>query len=88
VRPAAVKLLAELRSAGIPADMDYRSRKFGAQAKRADDLGARYLLILGDSEVEKASSASVIRVQRSSAKSLSQTSPRNSIPGCADGGEE
>ncbi len=53
VRPAAVKLLAEIRHAGIPADMDYRSRKFGAQIKRADDLGARYALILGENEVER-----------------------------------
>src|SRR5262249_20836849 len=53
VRPAAVKLLGELRAAGIAADMDYRSRKFGPQAKRADELGARYTLILGDGELEK-----------------------------------
>lgn len=53
VRPAAVKLLAQLRAAGIAADMDYRSRKFGQQAKRADELGARYLLVLGDGELER-----------------------------------
>ena len=53
VRPAAVKLLAELRAAGIAADMDYRSRKFGQQAKRADELGARYLLVLGEGELER-----------------------------------
>ena len=53
VRPAAVKLLADLRAAGIAADMDYRSRKFGQQAKRADELGARYLLVLGDGELER-----------------------------------
>lgn len=53
VRAAAVRLLAALRAAGIASDMDYRSRKFGAQAKRADDLGARYTLILGDGEVTK-----------------------------------
>jgi len=55
VRPLAVKLLAELRMAGIAADMDYKSRKFGPQIKRADDLGARYALILGDSEAERGS---------------------------------
>lgn len=53
VRIAASKLLAELRSAGIAADMDYRSRKFGPQVKRADELGAPYTLILGDSELER-----------------------------------
>ncbi len=53
VRPTAVKLLAGLRAAGIAADMDYRSRKFGQQAKHADELGARYLLVLGDGELER-----------------------------------
>lgn len=53
VRPMAVQMLAEVRRAGIAADMDYRSRKFGAQAKRADELGARYTLILGDEEAQK-----------------------------------
>jgi len=53
VRPAAVQLLAELRSKGIAADMDYRYRKFGQQARTADDLGARYLLVLGDGELER-----------------------------------
>ncbi len=53
VRPAAVQLLAKLRAAGIAADMDYRYRKFGQQARTADDLGARYLLVLGDGELER-----------------------------------
>ena len=51
VRPAAIKLLAELRHGGVAADMDYRGRKFGQQAKRADEVGARYTLILGDNEI-------------------------------------
>lgn len=53
VRPLAVMLLAELRQAGLAADMHYRSRKFGPQIKHADDLGARFALILGDSEAER-----------------------------------
>jgi histidyl-tRNA synthetase len=53
VRPTAVKLLAELRAARVAADMDYKSRKFGPQVKRADDLGARYTLILGEGELER-----------------------------------
>jgi histidyl-tRNA synthetase len=51
VRPKAVALLAEIRHAGFAADMDYRYRKFGQQARRADDLGARYLLVLGEDEI-------------------------------------
>ena len=53
VRPAAVRLLAEIRAAGISADMDYRYKKFGQQARTADDLGARYLLVLGDGELDR-----------------------------------
>lgn len=53
-RPAAVKLLQQLRQNGIAADMDYRAGvKFGTQAKRADDLGARFLVILGEDEIAK-----------------------------------
>ncbi len=50
VRTAAVRLLTELRTSGVSADIDYRGKKFGQQAKRADDLGSRYTLILGDNE--------------------------------------
>ncbi len=53
VRPAAVRLLRDLRAAGLNADMDYRSGKFGPQVKRADELGAAYLLVLGDEEVAR-----------------------------------
>jgi histidyl-tRNA synthetase len=53
VRPTAVKLLAELRAAGLAADMDYKSRKFGPQIKSADDLGARFAVIIGESELER-----------------------------------
>jgi|SRR5579871_1676354 len=51
VRKTAVMVLAWLREAGLTADMDYTGRKFKAQMKRADDLGARYTLILGENEV-------------------------------------
>ncbi|HLK55776.1 MAG TPA: histidine--tRNA ligase [Chthonomonadaceae bacterium] len=53
VRPAAVQLLMQIRAAGFAADIDYKGRKFGQQAKRADDLGARFLLVLGDGELER-----------------------------------
>ena len=33
--------------------MDYKSRKFGPQIKRADDLGARFALILGEDEAAR-----------------------------------
>lgn len=53
VRPAAVRLLREMRGAGIPVDMDYPARKFPKQMQRADQLGARYTLILGEGELER-----------------------------------
>lgn len=53
VRPAAVVLLSQLRAEGISADMDYLYRKFGQQARTADNLGALYLLVLGDGELER-----------------------------------
>src|SRR5207237_6109189 len=53
VRPAAVKLLAEIRAAGIAADMSYRGRKLPQQLKQADDLGAAFTLILGEEEVQR-----------------------------------
>lgn len=50
----AVKLLFELRQAGIAADKDYTARKLKAQLKSADRLHARYVAILGEDELSKA----------------------------------
>lgn len=51
-RSAAVKLVSELRQAGLRADMDYTGRSLKAQMKLADKLGARYAVILGEEEVK------------------------------------
>ncbi len=48
-----VKLLFQLRGAGIRADKDYQGRKMKAQMKSADRLQARYAAILGDDELER-----------------------------------
>ncbi|MED1421439.1 histidine--tRNA ligase [Bacillus smithii] len=48
-----VKLLQELRHAGIRADKDYQDRKMKAQLKQADRLGARFAAILGEDELKK-----------------------------------
>ena len=49
--PVAVRLLNEIRAAGIVADISYGSRKFPQQIKQADALGARYAVILGEDEL-------------------------------------
>ncbi|WP_077621398.1 histidine--tRNA ligase [Sediminibacillus massiliensis] len=48
-----VKLTYDLRRAGIQVDKDYLGKKFKAQFKAADRLGAKFVLILGDEEVEQ-----------------------------------
>lgn len=46
------KITSELRDAGINADCDIMGRSLKAQMKYADKTGARFVLILGDSEIE------------------------------------
>jgi histidyl-tRNA synthetase len=52
-KQAAWNLLAELRAAGIAADMDLANRSMKAQFKIADREAARFCLILGDDELAK-----------------------------------
>src|SRR5699024_12141904 len=47
----AVRLMHQLRQTGISVDKDYQQRKIKAQFRAADRLEARYVLILGDSEL-------------------------------------
>jgi histidyl-tRNA synthetase len=46
-------ILYDLRREGLSADKDYAGRKMKAQMKQADRLQARYVLILGEEELEK-----------------------------------
>ncbi|WP_026771132.1 histidine--tRNA ligase [Sediminibacillus sp. JSM 1682029] len=50
---AAVRYTYELRNAGVQVDKDYQQRKFKAQFKAADRLKAKYVVILGEEELEK-----------------------------------
>jgi histidyl-tRNA synthetase len=50
-RDAAIALLRELRHAGFEAHMEYEGRSIRSQMKRADRLGARVAVILGDDEL-------------------------------------
>ncbi|PID41166.1 MAG: histidine--tRNA ligase [Proteobacteria bacterium] len=53
------KLMHQLRSEGISADMDLEGRSLKSQMKQADKAGSRYVLIVGDQELEK--KAAVLR---------------------------
>jgi len=50
-RPVGLKLLYELRAAGLASDIDYLARSLKAQMKYAGKLNARYVVILGEDEV-------------------------------------
>jgi histidyl-tRNA synthetase len=45
-------VVAQLRSAGIEADLDLLGRKPGAVAKHADAVGAKFLVIVGERDLE------------------------------------
>ncbi len=47
------KLLTDLRANGLRSDMDYTDRKMKAQMKSADRLEAKYVIVIGDEEVEE-----------------------------------
>ncbi|AVQ32990.1 histidine--tRNA ligase [Staphylococcus muscae] len=49
----AVKLLNDLRHAGVKVDKDYLSRKLKGQMKQADRLQAKYTIVIGDQELEQ-----------------------------------
>jgi len=53
--PAGVRLLEELRRAGISAVTDYRSTTLKAHLRQADRAGSRYTILLGDDEVRRGS---------------------------------
>jgi histidyl-tRNA synthetase len=50
-RERCVSLLAELRRAGIAADMDYTGRRMKVMLEQADQNRARFAIILGDDEL-------------------------------------
>ena len=45
-------VVSDLRARGLYAECDISARSLKAQMKYADKLGARYTLIVGDSELE------------------------------------
>jgi histidyl-tRNA synthetase len=51
--PEAMKLAAQIRADGIPVDLDYEGRSLKSQMRRADKMGARYVVLLGTEELNK-----------------------------------
>jgi len=49
----AIKILKQLRQAGIKSDKDYNGRSGKAQMKYADKLGTRLVMLLGEDEIER-----------------------------------
>jgi len=49
----AVELISSFRLKGISADMDYMMRKMKAQMKSADRLQAKFVVIIGETELEE-----------------------------------
>jgi histidyl-tRNA synthetase len=52
-RAEALKLLRELRAAGVPAEMEFEARSMKAQLKRADRVAAAIALIVGEDELAR-----------------------------------
>jgi histidyl-tRNA synthetase len=51
IKDAVVQLVAELRHAGIKAEMSYGGRSFKAQMKQVQSSGADYALLIGEDEL-------------------------------------
>ncbi|WLV23659.1 histidine--tRNA ligase [Aciduricibacillus chroicocephali] len=49
----AVRIVNDLRQSGIQADKDYQGRKVKGQFKAADRVHSKYVLVLGDDELDK-----------------------------------
>ena len=54
-RAKVLPIVAQLRSAGIEVELDLLDRKPGAIAKHADAVGAKFLVIVGDRDLESGS---------------------------------
>jgi histidyl-tRNA synthetase len=52
-KKAGVGLLSDIRQAGIIADTDYEGKSLKAAMRKANDLQARFVLILGDDELKE-----------------------------------
>jgi histidyl-tRNA synthetase len=69
--PEAVRLARVLRDAGRAVEMPAKEMKFGKAFERADKIGARYVLILGDNEIV-ANQVTVKRLADGEQKTMSE----------------
>ncbi len=53
VRPAALKIISDLRRFGLRIDYPLKASSFGKQFKQADAVGAKFALIVGEDELQK-----------------------------------
>jgi histidyl-tRNA synthetase len=53
VYPEAQKLIADLREMGLNVAVDATDRKIGAKVKSADKFGVRYVIFVGDNELQE-----------------------------------
>ena len=51
-KPVAVKLLSQLRAAGIASNLEYGTKNIKNQMRAAERAGAKYAVIIGDNEVD------------------------------------
>jgi len=52
-KPETLKILDNLRKAGVSADTDYENKSLKGAMRQANDLAAKLVLILGDNELAK-----------------------------------
>ncbi len=66
LKNATVQLVAELRHAGIKAEMSYGDRSFKAQMKRAGSSNAEYVIVIGENELAN----NTVTIRRSGVESV------------------
>ncbi|MFL5694270.1 MAG: histidine--tRNA ligase [Ktedonobacteraceae bacterium] len=76
IKQAAVQLVAELRHAGIKAEMSYGDRSPKAQMKQANNSGAAYALIIGENELAN----EVVSVKNLQAESMDLAQKQVDVP--------
>ena len=75
-KSAGLKILNQLRSAEISADMDYLNKSLKGALRAANDVGATFVLILGDDELKM----NTISVRNMTTSTQRQVAIQNLIP--------